>query len=157
MPSWRHWPLPALQNVPVSSIVLLKVTSFLTFIPEGEFCDFSAFLKVESSCILCFSLLICTVPTGLLEGRNVTEIRSSCSVLQSQYLRGRCWWKGKVALFQRPATRGEGRLLSKGKLPPPSEGKSSYGRGYIRKQHSQLWQSSWNWSSVVWPASSWWL
>ena len=101
----------------MSSIVLFKVTSFLTFIPEGEFCNFSAFLEVEPSCILRFSLLICTVPTGLLEGRNVTELRSSCSLLQSQYLRGRCWWKGKFALFRRPVTRGEGRLLSKGQLP----------------------------------------
>ena len=27
--------------------------------------------------------------------------------------------------------------------------------GYMQKQHSQLWQSSWNRSSVVGPASSW--
>ena len=25
----------------------------------------------------------------------------------------------------------------------------------MQKQHSQLWQSSWNWASVVWPASCW--
>ena len=25
----------------------------------------------------------------------------------------------------------------------------------MQKPHSQLWQSSWNWSSMVWPASSW--
>ena len=25
----------------------------------------------------------------------------------------------------------------------------------IQKQYSQFWQSFWNWSSVVWPASSW--
>ena len=27
------------------------------------------------------------------------------------------------------------------------------GRGYMQKQHSDLWQSSSNWPSVVWPAS----
>lgn len=55
VPSWRHWPLPALQKVPQVLHCPFKVTSFLTFIPEGEFCNFSAFL-VEPSCILCFSL-----------------------------------------------------------------------------------------------------
>ena len=29
------------------------------------------------------------------------------------------------------------------------------GRGYMQKQHSQLWQSSWTRSSMVWPALSW--
>ena len=46
----------------------------------------------------------------------VTELRSRCSPLKSQYLRGKCWQKGKFALFQRLATLGEGRFMSKGQL-----------------------------------------
>ena len=29
------------------------------------------------------------------------------------------------------------------------------GGGYMQKQHSQRWLSSWNWALVVWSASSW--
>ena len=82
------------------------------------------------------------------------------------------WWKGKFALFQMLATGwvGEGgRHLSKGqKLPSPfttphpplvARGPRAFidkiEGGYMQKNSSQLLQSSSNWSSVVWPESSW--
>ena len=53
------------------------------------------------------------------------------------------WWKGEFALFQMPATRGEGGLLFKVLTSPTDNqwaGKSfcRQGRGYMQKQHSQL-------------------
>ena len=75
------------------------------------------------------------------------------------------WLKGKFALFQMLATGGwcgEQACMSKGWLPQPwwAGGENLYrhiagGGGYMQKQHSLLWQSSSNWSSVVWPAWSW--
>ena len=69
------------------------------------------------------------------------------------------WWKGKCALFQMPATKGEGRHLSKGWLPPTgNQGERALTdrkRGYMPKQHNHLWQWSSNLSLVVWPVSSW--
>ena len=67
----------------------------------------------------------------------------------------------KVCLFWLLATEeiGEGRLLSKGQFPTLTiRGQKllqAQGGGYMKKQYSQLWQSSSNWSSVVWPVSSW--
>ena len=74
------------------------------------------------------------------------------------------WWKRKFALFQMLATgEGEGgRHLSKGQLPNlDRQGVNvftdrvvGWGGGYTQKQHSHPQQSSSNWSSVAWPASS---
>ena len=46
----------------------------------------------------------------------VTELRFGCSPLKGQYLRGKCWWKGKVALFRMSVIWGEDRLVSKNQL-----------------------------------------
>ena len=59
------------------------------------------------------------------------------------------WCKGNFAVFQRLATLGEGRVLSTGQLPHHWQWARAFiggGRSYMQKQHSQLWQSSWNWS-----------
>ena len=61
-------------------------------------------------------------------------------------------WRGGVA-----------DICPKANFPPPlatSRAGDFIDRGwgggnYMQKQHSQLWQSSPNWSSVVWPVSSW--
>ena len=72
-------------------------------------------------------------------------------------------WIGKLVLSWMLATGRGGRLLFKGWLPPhwQSVGKSIYRQreGATCRSHleidSQLWPSSWNWSSMVWPALSW--
>ena len=61
------------------------------------------------------------------------------------------WWKGMFALFQMPATGGEGEHLSKGhpRLPPKQPLLASSGAGafrdkrrdYMQKEYSQLRQS----------------
>ena len=74
------------------------------------------------------------------------------------------WWKGNFALFQMQALVSEwggDRHLSKGQFPSPDKPGV---RAFIdrvregcsmQKQHSHLRQSTPNWSSVIWPASSW--
>ena len=47
----------------------------------------------------------------------VTKLRSSGSLLKSQYLRGKCQQKGKIALIIRLATYEEGRLVSPKPIP----------------------------------------
>ena len=71
------------------------------------------------------------------------------------------WWKGKFDLFWMPAASGEGGRLSKGRSPisltvsGQEQQSIGSGRGLRAEKHSQLWQSFWNWSMVVWPALSW--
>ena len=72
------------------------------------------------------------------------------------------WWKGKFALFQMPATGGEGgRHLSKGWLSPSpdKQGVRDFTDKSSGRLHAEASQSSltviFNWSSVVWLASSW--
>ena len=59
----------------------------------------------------------------------------------------------KVCLSWMPAMWGggggwEGRLVSKGRHPPNPWARAfiGRGRGYRQRQHTQLWQSPWNWS-----------
>ena len=65
----------------------------------------------------------------------------------------------KVCFILDVGDGGQGYTCPKATSPHwESVGNSFYSLregGYMQKQHSQLWQSSWNWSSVVWPASSW--
>ena len=55
------------------------------------------------------------------------------------------------------AAGGESGYMSKGWLPHPvsqwARGFVDWGRG-LHAETAQLWQSAWNWSSLVWPASS---
>lgn len=58
------------------------------------------------------------------------------------------WWIGKSASFQVLATLEKG----KGPFPPPRTASGAgalrgWGRGLCEEQHSQLWQSSSDWSS----------
>ena len=64
------------------------------------------------------------------------------------------WWKGMFALFQMPATGREGEHMPKGQLPIPTSREPGVGVATWRNR-SNLWQSSSNWSLVVWPVSSW--
>ena len=48
---------------------------------------------------------------------SVTDLRSGCLLLESQYSRDKYRYKGKFALFRRPATWEEGGLMSKGQRP----------------------------------------
>ena len=50
-------------------------------------------------------------------GPSVTESGVWLLAAQKPILKRQGWWKGEFALFQRPATWGEGRLMSKGRLP----------------------------------------
>ena len=45
-----------------------------------------------------------------------TELSFSCLLLESQYLRGKCYLEGKDWFFQNADTLGEGELMSKNKL-----------------------------------------
>ena len=91
-------------------------------------------------------------------------IRSGVQLLAPQKpLKSPSWWKGKFGLLWMPAIRGEGRVdtCPQTDSSPPhwqvrwQELLQTEGRGYLWKQHSQLWQSSCNCLSVVWPASPW--
>ena len=70
------------------------------------------------------------------------------------------WWKGKVALLQRPATRGLGRLLSTSQLPHHWQ---SVGKSFYRQSEGATCKNSTVSSeshlgigrAVVWSESSW--
>ena len=84
----------------------------------------------------------CSLPKSQIDGKEI------CFIFRCWQLEGR-----------------GGRCLSKGQLSPTAGNQSGkrfyrqgWGRGnYMQKQHSQLWhwQSSPNWSSVVWLVPSW--
>ena len=52
-------------------------------------------------------------------------------------------------------TNGRVDSCSKADSPSALTITGQEGGSYMQKQHSQLWQSSWNRSTVVWPASCW--
>ena len=54
----------------------------------------------------------------------VTKLRFSCPLLESQYSRDSVGRKGKVALFRRPVTWGEGGLVSTANSQQPIRGKN---------------------------------
>ena len=81
------------------------------------------------------------------------KMGSSCSPLKSHYRPG--WWKEHL-LYLDAGDMGGG--VTSVQWPSPSAD-SQRVRGFIDRgeglhANSQLWQSSWNWSLVVWPASS---
>ena len=107
--------------------------------------------------------------THLFSGiTSVIDLKLESSLLKSSWpiVRDKCWVKGKVALLRKSAILGRrwthvpktqtslcqpgGQELLKGSF----RSVSVEGGGQMQKQHSQLWQSSWNWSLVVWAASS---
>lgn len=56
---------------------------------------------------------------------SVTDLRSGCSLLESQHSRDKCWYKEKFASFRRPATWKEGGPTSKDQRPTAGQGKGS--------------------------------
>ena len=50
------------------------------------------------------------------------------------------WWKGKFALFWMLATMGEGRCLSKGRLPPHPQ--QSVGKSFYRRREGATCRNS---------------
>lgn len=104
--------------------------------------------KVEEVCSPCHSLL---GHKGCFQGPYGITLRSSCSLLESQYSRGKYWLKRKIVFIRRLATGRESRLTSKNQLPTVDQGqellKGNF-RGVGRwrelheEQYSQLYQSS---------------
>ena len=84
------------------------------------------------------------------------KVGSGCLPLESQYSRGKVGGKENLLYFQRLATGGEGRLVSKGQLLHWQSGGKSFQRGvsgaHWRREglHAGTAQSaltsSWNWS-----------
>ena len=69
--------------------------------------------------------------------------RKNCFISDASNWGG--WWQTSVQRLTLPCPAPSGKRFLDRRA----------GRATCRKQHSQLWQSSSNWSSVVWPASSW--
>ena len=88
-------------------------------------------------------------------GENVTELRFGCSLLKNPVLRDKWWVKGKIALLRKLAILGKRWThVPKNQLPVVHQGTKGFkgafqgytGGGAMCKNHSQLQQSSWNWS-----------
>ena len=70
------------------------------------------------------------------------------------------WWKGKFYFILDAGNWGWGGSWTPVQRPIACTDKwvracIDRGRGLFAKHLSQLWQSSWNWSSVIWPVLSW--
>ena len=95
--------------------------------------------------------------------QTVTEHRSGYLLLVSQW-RGQVGGKESLLYFGGwQPWGGGGQQLYRCWFPLPiyhrrireQELLQREGGGYMQKQRSQLWQSFWNWSLLVWPVSSW--
>ena len=87
-----------------------------------------------------------TLMLGKTEGRRRGRQRMRRTWVWASYRS--FWWTGKPGLLQFMGSQTVGHdwvteLIDWG------------AGGYMQKQQSHLWQSSSNWSSVVWPVSSW--
>ena len=100
---------------------------------------------------------ICGVPLAFSGWQScVTQLRLGCSPLKSQCSRDKCWQERKGCFIQETDNLGEGGLMSKTQLLTADQearalkggfpGLQAGAGGYMQKQHSLLWQSSWNWS-----------
>ena len=129
-------------------------------------------MLVTQSCLTLCDLMDCSPPGSsvhrILQARILEPVAISFS-RRSSWPRDRAWvsciaggfftiwatrqaqWKGKFALFQKLKTVQRPTPLTDNQW---ARAFRSWGRGYVKEQHSQLW-SSWNWSSVVWPMSFW--
>ena len=96
-----------------------------------------------------FFMIDCVLSTRAIAWRKIQIILSHCvtesgvrPLTVQKPIKRQGWWKGKFALFQMPATRGRGGLLSKGRLPPTD---SQWARAFIdgrRGLHSETAQSA---------------
>ena len=86
------------------------------YISKGQYVFYSyCWVSILASCgedrvyaSLCAVRVRCLQNSSIPHStRVVTKTQFSFSLLESQYLRGKCWWKGKFALFRKPATGGK--------------------------------------------------